>query len=65
MDAQNCRERAQVCRESAALASGELRQSFLSAAETWEQLASQLERLDQLVALPRIGEGFVKSDHNR
>jgi hypothetical protein len=45
MNPDDYRERARHCREAAARASEPVKDDFLAAAATWEQLAGQVERL--------------------
>jgi hypothetical protein len=52
MKPEECREHAQQCRQHADDADTGLRDNFLSAAEVWDQLADQLERIDQRAAPP-------------
>ena len=47
-----CREHAQHCREHAGQAGTGMRDNFLKAAEVWDQLAEQLERIDERIAPP-------------
>jgi hypothetical protein len=46
MTAAECRLRAQECRVQAARGWGKLAADFLSAAETWEALRDQIEKLE-------------------
>jgi hypothetical protein len=47
MDSDECRKRAILCSQQAARSWGTLQLNFLTAAETWLQLALQLDRLDK------------------
>jgi hypothetical protein len=52
MNPEDYRARAQRCREAAAQASDRVKDDFLVAAATWDQLASQAERLKTREAAP-------------
>jgi len=52
MEAKECRKRAQSCRVDAGRSWGALRESFLSAAQSWEQLEDRLKRLAKLKERP-------------
>jgi hypothetical protein len=47
MKPDECRARARQCRDHARGAELDIRDSFLNAAEVWDQLAEQLERIEQ------------------
>jgi hypothetical protein len=47
MDSDECRKRAILCRQQAARSWGTLQLNFMTAAETWLQLALQLDRLEK------------------
>jgi hypothetical protein len=63
LDAVECRKRAASCLRSAGKASGELRDNFLLAAETWISIAEQFEcvvatpsmRVSALADVVRLG----------
>jgi len=51
MQPEECRKRAEQCRDHARSAGSDLRDNFLQTAEVWDQLADQLERIDQPVVM--------------
>jgi hypothetical protein len=53
MDSGEYRIRARRCRVAAARSDGTLRSDFLQAAESWDLLADQLERLEKAVGHTR------------
>jgi hypothetical protein len=58
MDADECRKRAILCQQQAARSWGTLQLNFMAAAETWLQLAEQLDRLqkDPIVLVAKVQE---------
>jgi hypothetical protein len=58
MDPGECRKRAVLCQQQAARSWGTLQLSFMTAAETWLQLAQQLDRQgrDPIVIVARVKE---------
>jgi hypothetical protein len=52
VDAVECRKRAASCLRNAGKASGELRDDFLLAAETWISIAEQFERIVTAPSMP-------------
>jgi hypothetical protein len=61
MDSDECRKRALLCQQQAARSWGTLQLNFMTAAETWLQLASQLDKLEKtpivIVAKVKAGSG--------
>jgi hypothetical protein len=45
MNASECRRKAKICRDNANRSWGEIERGFREAAELWEKLAKQLDRL--------------------
>lgn len=63
MNADECRKRAILCQQQAARSWGTLQLNFMTAAETWLQLAQQLDRLekDPIVIVAKVKEDSGES----